>query len=118
MIQPTIHMRFLKQPLSIRLGGLAADLARVSSFAKIPDALATNTMIEEGRAFIEWSAPDLLPNRVDDAARLVDIQRELTHWYWIWHEAQHDPAERAKLAQQAQAWSDEILEMSGLLDHA
>jgi len=73
-------------------------------------------MLEESRAFIEWSAPDLLPDRVDDAARLVDIQRGLTHWYWNWHEAQNDPVEREKLAAQARAWSDEVLAMSGLLE--
>ena len=73
-------------------------------------------MLEESRAFIEWSAPDLLPDRVDDAARLVDIQRGLTHWCRVWNEAQRDPIQRAQLAEQARAWSDEVLVMSGLLN--
>lgn len=109
---------YLKQNISVRLGGLAADLARIASFIQVPALPATKTMLEESRAFIEWSAPDLLPNRVDDAVRLVDIQRGLTHWYWNWHEAQNDPAARQKLAEQARAWSDEVLAMSGLLDPA
>ena len=102
----------------MRLGGLAADIARVSSFAEIPDGRAVETMLEESRAFVEWSAPDLLPDRVDDAARLVDIQRGLTHWYRIWNEVQNDPVQRKQLVEQARAWSDEILEMSGLLEQA
>ncbi len=116
MIPVTRRERYLKQSLPIRLGGLSTDIARVSSFAEIPDIRAVETMLEESRAFVEWSAPDLLPDRVDDAARLVDIQRGLTRWYRIWNDAQHDPAQRAQLAAQARAWSDEILKMSGLLD--
>ncbi|MEW5720796.1 MAG: hypothetical protein AB1817_19380, partial [Chloroflexota bacterium] len=92
------------------------DLARIASTAEIPAVAAVSSLLAESRAFVEWSAPDLLPDRVDDAARLVDIQRGLTHWYWIWNDAQHDPAQRAQLAAQARAWSDEILKMSGLLD--
>jgi hypothetical protein len=108
--------RYVNQDISVRLGGLAADLARVASFIRVPALPATETMLEESRAFIEWTAPDLLPDRVDDAARLVDIQRGLTHWHWIWDQARNDPAARAKLADQAQAWSDEVLAMSGLLN--
>ncbi len=73
-------------------------------------------MLEESLAFIEWSTPALLPDRVEDAARLVEIQRELTHWRRVWNVAQHDPASRARFVEQARAWSDEILAMSGLLD--
>ncbi|MBI3914169.1 MAG: hypothetical protein HY327_08305 [Chloroflexi bacterium] len=107
---------FLEKGTPIRLGGLASDLARITSFIQVPALAATETMLEESRAFIEWSAPDLLPDRVDDAARLVEIQRGLTFWYHKWQQVQADPSQRAKLAEQAQQWSDEILKMSGLLD--
>ena len=109
-------MKYLQQSIGIRLGGLSADLARISSFADIPDPQAVETMLEESRGFIEWSAPDLLPDRVEDAARLVEIQLELTRWHRVWNEAQHDPALWARLSEQARAWSDEILGMSGLVD--
>jgi hypothetical protein len=116
MIPISRRERYLQQDISVRLGGLAADLARVASFIQVPALPATETMLEESRAFIEWTAPDLLPDRVEDAARLVDIQRGLTHWRWTWSEAQRDPVQRAKLAEQARAWSDEVLAMSGLLE--
>lgn len=116
MIPATRCERYLKQNISTRLGGVAADLARVVSASKIPAVAAVGDLLEESRWFIEWTAPDLLPDRVDDAARLVDIQRGLTHWRWTWGEAQRDPAQRAKLAEQARAWSDEVLAMSGLLE--
>jgi hypothetical protein len=117
MIKPEIEQRYLQDDLSVRLGGLAADLARIVSFSDNPEsAPVIKSLLEESRWFIEWSAPDLLPDRVDDAARLVDIQRGLTHWYRTWHEAQNDPAQRAKLSEQARVWSDEVLAMSGLLN--
>lgn len=107
---------FLGKNIDIQLGGLAADLARVASFVRIPALAPTETMLEESRAFIEWCAPGLVPERLDDAARLVEIQRSLTYWYHRWDQIVNDSIERHKLAEQAQAWSDEVLKMSGLLD--
>lgn len=112
-----IQERYMEDGLPIRLGGLAADLARVVSFSKNPgSAPVVASLLDESMYFVEWSAPDLLPGRLDEAAQLVDIQRGLAHWYLNWDEAQHDPAQRAQLAEQAQAWSDQVLKMSGLLD--
>ncbi len=99
--------------MPIRLGGLAADLARVASFSEIAANEAVASVLDESRYFIEWVAPDI---PIDDAAELVEIQRGLTHWYYIWPEAQNNPDERRKLADQARQWSDRVLEMSGLLD--
>ena len=117
MISGEVQERYMADSLNIRLGGLAADLARIVSFSKNIKAIkSVEGMINESIYFIEWNAPDLLPDRLDDAVKLVDIQRGLTHWYWIWNEAQNDPIQRAKLAEQAQIWSDQVLEMSGLLN--
>lgn len=110
--------RYLQQNISVRLGGIAADLARVASASRIPAVAAVRDLLEESRAFIEWTTPSLLPDRVDDAVRLVEVGRGLTHWYWSWSDAQSDPAQRAKLAEQAQVWSDQVLKMSGLLEEA
>ncbi len=116
MIPATRRYSYLNQDIPTRLGGLAADLARIVSASKIPAVAAVESLLEESRAFIEWSAPDLLPDRVEDAARLVDIQRGLTDWQHTWTKVQNDSEERKKLAEQAQAWSDEVLAMSGLLE--
>lgn len=112
-----IQERYMQDGLPIRLGGLAADLARIVSFSKNPgSAPVVAGLIDESLYFVEWSAPELLPDRAEEAAQLVDIQRGLVCWYWIWNDAQNDPTQRAKLAEQAQAWSDQVLEMSGLLN--
>ncbi len=114
MIKPEIRERYLRDALPIRLGGLAADLARIVSFSGNPkSAPVVESQLEESRYFIEWVAPEL---PIDDAARLVEIQRALTHWRHIWAQAQKDPDERESLAKKARAWSDEVLAMSGLLD--
>jgi hypothetical protein len=114
MIKPEIRDRYLRDALPIRLGGLAANLARIVSFSKNPkSARAVEGLLDESRAFIEWSAPE---TPIDDAAQLVDIQRGLTHWRRIWAEAQQHPLEREELAKQAKAWSDQVLAMSGLID--
>lgn len=116
MIPATRRDRFLHFDLRMRLGSLAADLARIASASKIPAVPAVNDLLEESRVFIELTAPDLLPNRVDDAARLADMGREVTYWFHAWQHLHGDSAAQQKLAEQAQAWSDEILTMSGLLE--
>lgn len=106
----------MSQSIPVRLGGVAADIARIASIAQVPAVAAVTSLLDESRAFIEWGAPDLLPDRVNDAARLVEIQQGLTYWRSIWDQAQHDPTACAQLAEQAQQWSDEVLAMSGLLN--
>jgi hypothetical protein len=53
---------------------------------------------------------------IEDAARLVEIQLGLAYWHYRWNLIFNDSAECKKLSEQAQAWSDEILAMSGLLE--
>lgn len=113
MVPDTIRQRFMLQSVPVRLGGLAADLARIASVAEIPAVAAVSSLLEESKAFIEWLALSLA---VEDAARLVEIQLGLTYWQFRWNQIVYDPVERRRLAIQAQAWSDEILAMSGLLD--
>jgi len=115
MIPNTRRENFLRQPVPIRLGSLAADLARVASFGEIGDDAAIESLLEESTAFIEWCAPDLVDERVDHAARLVDIQLEIASWQRLWQKASPEFGQ-GKLISQARAWSDEILAMSGLLD--
>lgn len=49
--------RFLSAPLPVRLGGIAADLAQVSSCAQHEGSNDTVAMmLEESQWFIEWTA--------------------------------------------------------------
>ena len=106
--------RYIKDPLPIRLAGLAADLGRLSSSARrITGNASVAEMLEESRYFIEWTAAEAEP---EIAAELVDIQRMLTAWCKAWPEAQHSQAQRILLSVQAKSWSDQVLEYSGLLN--
>lgn len=77
--------RFLRDSPSIRLAGLAADLARIGSASVNPaNAGAVHVWLEEARRFIEWTAEAL---DVDVAGELVDLQLALTLWLRVWEDA-------------------------------
>lgn len=104
--------RFLRDPLSIRLASLAADLGRVASSARHETGLqAVSEMLEESVYFIEWTAAEAEP---EIAAELVDIQRMITLWREAWPEMAKSTTQRTLLAVQAKKWSDQVLDFSGL----
>ena len=106
----SIRERFLRDDTPVRLGGIAANLSRISSFSDdLAHGPAILDMIEESKWFIEWVAPSL---DIDAAARLAEIQISLATI-----ESQLNRGmEASHIASQAAAWSEEILNMSGLLD--
>lgn len=108
-----IKERYLQDPLPIQLGGLAANLARIHSFADHPDHRdVVERLLEESKLFIEWAAPGA---ELEVQVRLVELQRLLAHWHLAWAKIWADPVQRAAAAEQAQDWSQQVLEMSGLL---
>ncbi|MBI3244412.1 MAG: hypothetical protein HYZ49_19205 [Chloroflexi bacterium] len=109
-----VQKRFMRDPLPIRLGGLAADLARVSSTAMNPvNSQVVQVLLEEARRFIEWTATE---TKSDTASQLVDLQINLTLWLHVWPVASTNSFQRALLAHQASEWSDRVLAMSGLTE--
>ena len=112
--QAAIRERYLRDPQPVRLGGLAANLARVTSFSNHPKHSATvESLIDESKYFIEWAVPDA---EADGQAELVLLQVQLARWQLNWSRIWADPTQRAMVASQAQKWSDQVLAMSGLLD--
>jgi len=108
--------RFLRDPLPIRLGGLAADLRRIASSARHETGAASVAeMLEESQYYIEWTAAETEP---EIAGELVDIQRMVALWRRAWLEAQHSQVLRTLLSVQAKKWSDQVLSYSGLLREA
>jgi hypothetical protein len=105
-------IRYLKDPLPVRLGGIAADLARIASSARHPNSAASVAeMLEESQYYIEWTASEA---EIDAAAELVDIQRMIAAWRRVWSESQLSQAQRTLLSVQAKKWSDQVLGYSGL----
>ena len=109
-----IRERYLRDSVSVRLGGLAANLRRIKSFAGIETNFAVvESLLDESKFFIEWMARE---TEIDTAAELVELQIQLAQWQNNWSMLSSDPLQRNQVAEQSRIWSDRVLELSGLLD--
>lgn len=109
----TVRERYLRDTLSIRLGGLAANLARIKSFSDHPDHQdVIKSLLEESKFFIEWTASDA---RLEVQTVLVELQLQLAWWQRHWKGIWADPIQREAVTEQIHKWSKRVLEMSGLL---
>ncbi len=109
----TIRERYFRDPLAVRLGGLAANLSRIKSFARHEASReAVEGLIDESKFFIEWTAAEA---DIGTAAQLVELQIQLARWQHNWTHLWIDPVQRQQLAEQSAAWSTRVLEMSGLI---
>jgi hypothetical protein len=108
-----IRERYLLDGVPVRLGGLAANLARIRAFAALggsDDVVAS--LIHESKHFIEWTAAAM---EITAAAELVALQVELAVWERTWPRIREDPSLRKELAEKAEDWSRRVLNLSGLL---
>jgi len=109
-----IRIRYLQQDTARRIGGLAANLARVASFADNPNNFkAVETTLEESKFLIEWIAPDL---PLDVQTKLLELQIQLSLWHLKFPEISQNPELLKKMITQASAWSKELLKLSGLVE--
>ncbi len=108
-----LRERFLRDSIPIRLGGLAANLSRVQSFAgHEANQQVVVGLLEESKFFIEWTAAE---TDLETAAELVDLQVQLACWQKAWHRIWNDRARRQQVAIESGRWSQRVLELSGLL---
>ena len=109
----TIRERYMRDELSVRLGGLAANLSRIKSFSANENSRETvASLIDESKMFIEWTAAQA---ETETAAKLVELQVQLALWQLQWQNIWFDSSKRALVAEQSSMWSKQVLEMSGLL---
>ena len=108
-----LRSRYLRDPIPVRLGGLAANLARVASFSKNDGHQnAVSATLQESKWFIEWTATEL---DIAETAELVQLQIQMAVWQRQSHTKWNDKSWRRELIAKAQEWSQRILDMSGLL---
>ncbi len=108
-----IQERYMQDDVPTRLGGLAANLSRIKSFsAHEANRDAVESLLDESRFFIEWTAAE---TGIDTAAELVELQIQLARWKRNWTKIWADSNQRHQVAEQAIQWSRRVLEMSGLL---
>lgn len=108
--------KFAQQSLPRQLGALAANLARIASCLRRPAPYEVVTpMMHESIQFIEWIAPLAEP---EIASKLMDIQVMLALWRTSLSASPINSAQKALLSLQAQKWSEQVLDYSGLLDNS
>lgn len=106
--------RYLRDGIPIRLGGLAANLARVRSFSEnVENSDVVFQLLEESKYFIEWIGREL---DIDSAVRLCAMQRQMAVWQLNWASVWNDSNSRKRVATDSARWSTEIIMNSGLLD--
>lgn len=109
----TIRTRYMRDDVGTRLGGLAANLLRIRSYASHPDRRdVVFRLVRESALFIEWTACDVNASKLTD---LATLQRQLVSWHNDWQSVWEDNTSRASMAREAGEWSQRLLEMSGLL---
>jgi hypothetical protein len=100
-----VKKRFLKNNLTVRLGCIAADLARLNSFSKMPNnRQAVQDLIEESKFFIEWTVPKAV---LGIQVELVNLQVQLALLSYS--------SRKSEITKFGNKWSKRILELSGLL---
>ncbi len=108
-----IRERYLKEPFNRRLGHLASDLARISSFSENSmNKAAIEDMLEESKFFIEWTAPDA---SLQVQAFFSEIQPKLALWQYRLQQQRKSSLKMEELKTTSKSWSRQLLEISGLL---
>ena len=108
-----IKKRFLKDELPIRLGGIAANLARIKSFSSNENHLrAIESLLDESKYYIEWTIKDA---PIDVQAYLIQIQIQLALWQVQLMRIWSNTEKRISISTIANKWSQEILKLSGLM---
>lgn len=108
-----IRERYLRDEVSVRLGGLAANLSRITSFANNEkNKSLVESLIEESKHFIEWTARE---TEIETAAKLVELQVELALWQIRINHNWLDADQRKQISEKSNNWSQQVLMASGLL---
>lgn len=107
-------VRYLQDSLPIRIGGLAANLARVGSFVVFPQGkIAVGDLLQESKYFIEWTAAEF---DVETAVELVNVQRKLVLLQKNIDRFWDNEAIRMEVGAEAKRISDRLIARSGLLN--
>jgi hypothetical protein len=107
----SLRTRYLSDPLPTRLGGLAANLARIQSFSENPQHKEiVRMMIIESEHFSEWAGLDA---SLTIQIKLVELQRVLARWSYKWSDIWDDKEMLCSVAEQADMWKRDILCLAG-----
>ena len=107
-----IRERFLRDLPPRRIGNVAANLARMSTFAaETEHSDLVCHLAEESALFIDWAAPDAEP---EIQCEFLTLQRLLVSWTRSWKGIWENPQEREHMRKDAAEWSQRLLRLAGL----
>lgn len=104
---------FQSEDIPHRLGHIASNLARVRSFCNSTFKKGVEVVIMETEWFIEWVAAEIEPEQAEE---LVNIQVQLARWRINLDNIFSSELRLTETAEQAEIYSQIVLDMSGLLD--
>ena len=108
----SLRERYLQDEISLRLGGLSTNLARIASFSDdLRHRAAIEDLQEESKRFIEWTTPEF---STETQEMFVQLQVELACWGLRLEGDWQDDQARMEMATHAKSWSEKILRVSGL----
>lgn len=103
-----IRARYSREPFNRRLGHLASDLLRISTFLDNPKNITVvNDIIEESKFFIEWTAKEA-PYKIQEF--FADIQPKLA----LWQLRLKTGSSKESLKRSAREWSTQLVQFSGI----
>jgi hypothetical protein len=106
--------RFLTEPLPLQLGAIAANLSRIRSFSDHPGHMKiVEGMIAETIGFVGFLLSRPQPSLPEE---LTELREWLAMRAGDWGVISADPEAVAIVAAEAGAWSDRVLQRSGLLN--
>jgi hypothetical protein len=106
---------FQSENTSTRLGHIASNLARIRTFCNSAYREAVESVADETMCFIEWTAAEIEPEYAEE---LVNIQVQIARWKITFDSIWFNDSERRKMSEQSSAWSERVLDMSGLLSES
>ena len=104
--------RYRRQPLPMRLGNLASNMARIRTMALDERTIADGAIvIEESRHFADTLIPDTDPALGEELVRLRNL---LDGWLAAWPRLARPGANLTEITTAAARWSALLIERSGL----
>lgn len=112
-----LRERFKREPLANKLGELAVSLSLFASFSAdhADHREIASGLLNEPVCYAEWTAPD---TSTELQAELTEIHQQLTRWQQNWESIWSDETRKPAVITQARAWSEHLLDVSGLLQPA